>query len=229
MSISIKRIVACALGLAFALSAPAIAPAKTASMHSASYRNHKTTHSIEANELRVPMGKLWQDHVLWTRLVIVSMAAGLPDATPTTERLLRNQNEIGNAVKPYYGTTAGNKLTALLRIHIQQAAAVVSAAKANDTIRLEAAKRDWFANADQIADFLSTANPRNWPRSEMRQMMHDHLNLTLAEATDQLQGHYGQSVADYDRVEEEILKMADALSDGIARQFPNKVRLVAMR
>jgi len=225
MSTSIKRILACALGLA--LSTPAIATAKTASMHSAAYR--KAAHSTEANELRVPMRKLWQDHVLWTRLVIVSMAAGLPDATPTTERLLRNQNEIGNAVKPYYGATAGNKLTALLRTHIQQAAAVISAAKANNTARLETAKRDWFANADQIADFLSAANPHNWPRSQMRQMMRDHLNLTLAEATDQLQGHYGQSVADYDRVEDEILKMADALSDGIAKQFPNKVRLVAMQ
>jgi len=183
---------------------------------------HRGGHSARVSSLHLAMQKLWQDHVLFTRMVIVSTAAGLPDLDPTTQRLLRNQDDIGTAVKPYYGDAAGNQLTALLRTHIQGAADILAAAKANDAGRLATAKSAWYANAQQIADFLSDANPKNWPRATMESMMKEHLDLTLTEATDQLQGHYAESVADYDRVQDEILKMSDALSDGIVAQFPSK-------
>ena len=175
-----------------------------------------------AARLRQTMRTLWQDHVLWTRLVIVSTAGGLADLDPTTQRLLRNQEDLGNAIKPYYGNDAGNKLTELLRTHILQAAAVLAAAKANNAASLDSAKAVWFSNANDIATFLTNANPKSWPDSTMRRMMKDHLELTLAEASDQLQGRYTQSVDDYDRVQAEILTMADALSDGIVTQFPKK-------
>jgi len=178
--------------------------------------------SPAAAHLRQGMRTLWQDHVLWTRLVIVSTAGGLADLDPTTQRLLRNQDDIGNAIKPYYGNEAGEKLTGLLRTHILQAAAVLAAAKANNAASLDSAKTAWFANANDIADFLSGANPKSWPKDKMRAMMREHLDLTLAEATDQLQGRYAESVEDYDRVQNEILSMADALSDGIVMQFPKK-------
>jgi hypothetical protein len=190
---------------------------------------HQPAHKASKDEaaLRMEMRRLWQDHTLWTRLVIVSTAADLGDLQPTTDRLLRNQSEIGNAIKPFYGGAARDQLTSLLRSHIQGAAEVLAAAKAKDSARLDRAKRDWFANADEIAAFLGKANPRHWPTAEMKSMMHEHLNLTLTEATDQLQGRYSASVADYDRVQGQILKMADMLSDGIARQFPSRIRQLA--
>lgn len=173
-------------------------------------------------ELRQSMRKLWEDHVTWTRLVIVSTVAGLPDLGPTTERLLRNQDDLGNAIKPFYGDAAGDRLSALLRDHILGAAEVLAAAKGGDGSRLEKAKSAWYANGDDIAGFLAGANP-NWPLADMRTMMRTHLDLTLQEAVDQLQGRYAESVADYDRVHEEILHMSDMLSDGLARQFPGRL------
>ena len=172
--------------------------------------------------LRQDMRKLWEDHVTWTRLVIVSTIAGLPDQAPTTERLLKNQVDIGNAIKPFYGDAAGEQLTSLLRTHILGAAEILAAAKASDAARLEAGKQDWYENADDIARFLSNANPR-WPFPEMSTMMRTHLDLTLQEAVNQLQGRYAESVADYDRVHDEILEMSDMLSEGLLRQFPGKL------
>lgn len=176
----------------------------------------------DTEALRTAMRELWQDHVLWTRLVIVSTVAGLPDLDATTQRLLQNQADIGNAVKPYYGDAAGEKLTGLLRTHIVGAAELLAAAKANDAPRLEAAKKAWSVNGDEIAAFLSGANPAHWPLPDMLSMMRTHLDLTLTEAVDQLQGRYVQSVADYDRAQDEILDMADMLSDGIIKQFPKQ-------
>jgi hypothetical protein len=168
------------------------------------------------------MRKLWEDHITWTRLAIVSFAAGLPDLQATEARLLANQTDIGNAVKPYYGRAAGNELTALLRQHILGAVALLQAAKSGDNNAITKASNAWYANANDIADFLNKANPHNWPRGEMRAMMKTHLDETLKEATDRLQGKYAADIRDYEAVHRHILEMADQLSTGIMRQFPQR-------
>jgi hypothetical protein len=170
------------------------------------------------------MRKLWEDHITWTRLAIVSFAGGLPDLQATEARLLRNQADIGNAIKPYYGKKAGDRLTALLREHILGAVALLTAAKGGDPTQIQQASDAWYRNANQIADFLHTADPHNWPRAEMRAMMKTHLDQTLKEAQDQLTGNFADSVRDYDAVHRHILEMADMLSDGIVKQFPRKFR-----
>ena len=168
------------------------------------------------------MRKLWDDHVTWTRLFIVSAAADLPDKSATTERLLQNQTDIGNAVKPYYGEAAGNALTGLLKEHIVIAADLVGAAKAGDASKVAAARKRWDANADEIAAFLSKANPGNWPDAEMKRMMREHLDLTMSEAVARLKGDWPADIRAYDNVHNQILKMADMLSAGIIKQFPAK-------
>jgi hypothetical protein len=170
------------------------------------------------------MRKLWEDHIAWTRVFIISAVADLPDKATATDRLLQNQVDIGNAIKPYYGEAAGEKLTALLKEHITTAAEVVAAAKANNTAKLADANKRWFANADAIAAFLSGANPKNWSKTDMTKMMHDHLNLTTNEAVARLKGDWAADVQAYDSVHTQILVMADMLSAGIIRQFPGKFK-----
>lgn len=170
------------------------------------------------------MRKLWEDHTTWTRLVIVSIANNLPDSGPTVQRLLQNQDDIGDAIKPFYGEAAGEQLSALLRDHILIAAEILQAAKAGDRAALEDAVARWYANADDIAGFLHAANPENWPLEEMQHMMHDHLDLTLQEATAYLEGDHEASIAAYDKIHIQILGMADMLSEGIVEQFPKKFR-----
>jgi hypothetical protein len=168
------------------------------------------------------MRKLWEDHIVWTRQFVVSAIADAPDKAAATERLLQNQVDMGNAIKPFYGDAAGEKLTALLKEHITTAAEVVTAAKANDTAKLEDARKRWNANADDIATFLSSANPKAWPLAEMKKMMREHLDLTTAEAVARLRGDWVADIAAYDKVHMQILHMADMLSAGIISQFPTK-------
>ncbi len=180
---------------------------------------------LNAGWFRAAMRKLWEDHITWTRLFIVSVGTlpqDLPDTDATTARLLQNQVDIGNAIKPFYGTAAGDRLTALLRAHILTAADLLGAAKAGDSAKQAAATATWYANANDIAAFLHAANPRQWKLADMQAMMKSHLDLTLAEAVARLQGRYADDVKAYDAVHVEILKMADMLSNGIIAQFPSK-------
>lgn len=171
------------------------------------------------------MRKLWEDHVVWTRQFIVSAATesgNLADIGPTTDRLLANQTDIGNALKPFYGEAAGNQVTALLRDHILTAAELVAAAKAGDAAAVDAASAAWSANADDIATALNGLNPKHWPLAEMKAHMKDHLDLTVEEAVARLRGRYADDIAAYDKIHVQILGMADMLSDGIIAQFPAK-------
>jgi hypothetical protein len=168
------------------------------------------------------MRKLWEEHVAWTRLFLVSDVFSNPDLTAATARLLANQSDIGNAVKPFYGSANGGHLTVLLRTHILLAAKILADAKVGNTTSLKRDEGAWYANANQIAGFLHQLNPARWPLAELRAMMRTHLNLTLTEAVEELTGKYAQSVAEFDAIENEILAMADALSNGIIAQFPQK-------
>jgi hypothetical protein len=179
-------------------------------------------YSTKQVALHNAMRKLWEDHITWTRVFIISAVADLPDKGAATERLLQNQADIGNAIKPYYGDAAGEKLTSLLKEHITTAAELVAAAKTNETAKLEDAKKRWYANADAIAAFLDSANPKNWPLAEMKKMMHDHLDLTTSEVVARLKGDWTGDIAAYEKVHEQILHMADMLSEGIISQHSKK-------
>jgi hypothetical protein len=176
---------------------------------------------IDPVEFRQDMRKLWEDHITWTRLFIVSAVAGLSDLEPTAGRLLQNQADIGAAIVPFYGDDAGAALTRLLREHILIAADLVTAAKNGDQTAFTGAKRQWYANAREIADFLAAANPA-WSRHQLRMMMRQHLDQTLDEATARLNGDWDADIAAYDHIHEHILAMADVLSLGIIEQFPHR-------
>jgi hypothetical protein len=182
-----------------------------------------TVFAATKEELRQGMRELWEDHITWTRLYIVSATADLPEKDATAKRLLQNQTDIGNAIKPFYGNAAGDKLTALLEDHISIAVEIIDAARKGDAAKKDDAVKRWSANADDIATFLSGANPKNWPPAEMKKMMHDHLDATTAELVAHLQKDWDAGVAAYDKVHDQILKMADMLSNGIIKQFPGKV------
>lgn len=173
---------------------------------------------INPVQFRRDVRVLWEDHVAWTRLFIVSAVADLPDTDATAARLLQNQADIGDAIAQFYGEEAGAQLEGLLRDHILIAGDLIAAAKAGDNARVEDRSAAWYANADEIAELLAAANPA-WPVDTLKDMMRGHLDQTLAEATAQLTGDFEASVAEYAHIATHILQMADTLADGIITQF----------
>jgi hypothetical protein len=210
--------------LVLAVTGIAFVAFSAASDASTSKKNDRVENSDAGIGFRNDMRKLWEDHVTWTRLAIISLADGLPDQDASVGRLLQNQADIGDAIKPYYGNDAGDALTALLHDHITTAAEIIAAAKAGDMAGVDEASARWYANADDIAVLLNSANPDAWPIDHLKEMMREHLDLTLAEAVARLQADYPADVAAYDAIHQQILGMADMLSLGIINQFPKEFK-----
>jgi hypothetical protein len=168
--------------------------------------------------------KLWEDHITWTRVVIISIL-GAENELPGTEayigRLLQNYEDMEDALAPYYGEDA-EVLGDLIKDHLVIAAAILRAAKAGQP--LDDLIASWYANAHDIAVQMNEMNPEFWPLEETEQMWVDHLDATLAEAVAHLEGRFEDEVAAYDLVHELALEMADFFSNGVMKQFPSKFK-----
>lgn len=172
---------------------------------------------LSAQELRDTLRKLWEQHVAWTRMTIISIASDNPDLQPTTARLLRNATDMAMALKPLYGEDA-DKFGELIKKHLIIAAELVNAAKAGNSAIAESAEKEWYANADEIAAFLHSINPYI-SQEAFKNMLYSHLAMTKAEAVARLERKYAEDIAIYDKIEEQALLMADTMADGITKQF----------
>lgn len=172
--------------------------------------------------LYAAMHSLWSQHMEWTYAAIAAFAADSKGFAASADRLMQNQVDIGNAIKPYYGDAAGAQLTTLLKEHISDAVEVVTAAKAGDDAAFKKAAAKTYANADAIGDFLAKANPDNWKQADMRSMMKAHIDQTVVYASDQLTGKYAESIKAYGVAEKHMIEMGDMLSAGIIAAFPKK-------
>jgi hypothetical protein len=180
--------------------------------------------SAAAEPVRLALRKLWSDHVFWTREYIIAATSGpASDADAAATRLLRNQDDMGNAIVPYYGEAAGKQLTDLLKQHIMIAVELVADAKGGDDAKFAKDDQRWTDNATEIARFLAGANP-NWPEKDVTDLLALHLQLTKGEVVARLQKDWNAAVKAFDDIFTEIMVLADALYDGLVAQFPDKFR-----
>jgi hypothetical protein len=167
------------------------------------------------------MERLWTDHVVWTRQYVVAAVDDRPEVETAAARLLKNQEDIGGAIVPFYGEDAGARLTELLKQHILIAVDLVASAKAGNQTDFATHDKRWTENAAEIASFLASANS-NWPEKDVVDLLSLHLSLTKDEVVARLEKDYQKDAETFDQILTEILTLADALSEGIVKQFPEK-------
>lgn len=180
----------------------------------------QTSVPSQQTQLRQTLRLLWNQHMEWTRMAIIDFVNGSAGFDSTAGRLLQNQADMGNAVRPFYGDAAANQLTTLLKAHITDFVAFFQAVKGGDAATIASTQAAVYANAQQIADFLASANPKNWPQDTMRSMMKEHIDQTIVYGGDEMTGKYADGIAVYDQAEAHMLMFADLLASGIIAQFP---------
>jgi hypothetical protein len=166
---------------------------------------------------------LWEQHVSWTRMAIISLVFKLPDVDEVLTRLLRNATDMGNMMKRFYGEQVGTRYAALVREHLVIAKDLAAAAITGNQQEVAAQDRKWHANGDEISDFLSSINPF-LSKEEVRKMWYTQLNQTATEAVSMIKKDFKTDVAIFDDIEANVLLMGDAISDAIIKQFPGMFR-----
>ena len=174
--------------------------------------------------LTLQMRELWAEHVIWTRNFIMSVADNTTDKAAVTERLLNNYDDMADAMRPYYGDENASEFGELIEDHLLIAASLVEAAKAGNSTAAADAENKWYENADEIAAFESSINPY-WNETALITMWHDHLKLTKDEAVARLTKDYTADIAAYDQIAALANMMADSMSEGIRKQFPDRFKM----
>jgi len=163
----------------------------------------------------------WEQHVYWTRMLLISIAERLKDLPEVTDRLLQNPYDIARIFMSYYGNDAANQIAALLTEHLQIGAELITALRDNKSEEADNLNKEWYINADKMAEAFSRLNP-HYKRDDLRGMLRRHLELTTQEVAARLAGNYREDIDAFNKVEKEALMMADYFTSGIMKQFPHK-------
>lgn len=171
-------------------------------------------------DYRNDMRSLWEEHVAWTRMAIISLTFNLPDLEFVLTRLLQNATDMGNMIRRLYGDEAATAYGNLIKEHLLIAADLVKAAIAGDQQAAMTAEKKWYQNADDIARFLSSGNPF-LTEDAVRKMFYEHLELTKQEAIFMINKEYQKDIEVYDKIEKQAREMADMISDAMVLLYPD--------
>lgn len=203
--------------LALALVMSAALPLQAADQPAAA-----TTVAPAAPQLHAAMRSLWQGHVQQTRDYAIAVKAGdAAGATRAADGVVANAKQIADAVAGFYGKDAGVAMLDLLAGHWGGVKALTDAGKTGDQAGSAEAMQDLAVNGDAIAKFLAGANP-NLPEDAVRGLLIAHVAHHQAQVGEIMRGDMAAEAKTWSAMKAHMDTLADALSDGIARQFPAK-------
>ena len=184
--------------------------------------NQNNNYWVSRNEVRLleQMNLVWEQHIMWTRMLLISIAENLKDLEATQTRLLRNPKDIADVFRQYYGNNIASEIQRLLTEHLVIGKDLIVALKNKNQEQANTLNTKWYQNADRMAEAFSSINPF-YLKEEIRKMLYEHLRLTTEEVNARLRADYVADINAYDMVQREILKMSQFFVNGIVRQFPN--------
>lgn len=169
---------------------------------------HEDNEKITDYKLRSQF--LWSDHVGYTRNAIVSILSELPDVDSISQRLLKNQEDIGIFISPYYSTEQVSTYVDLLKQHIIIATDVIKG--------VEGSEKQWRMNGRDIVNYMNRMNKMFWPISIIGPMWSRHLNLTIAQVNARNNAMWDNDIEVYDENHNHMSEFSDLFSTGIIYQ-----------
>lgn len=178
--------------------------------------------SMNINQVNLlnAMNIVWIEHILWTRMLLISIAESLGDLDATQTRLLQNPMDVANIFRKYYGDNVATIIQKLLTEHLVIGAELITALKNENQSLAQELNTKWYKNADDMAEAFNSINPF-YPKETVRHMLYEHLKLTTDEVANRLKKDYVADIKAYDMVQKEILNMSEFFVNGIVKQFPN--------
>lgn len=207
-----------ALAATFGLVSPANAVEHSDHQAAAAPAVDKATATKEA------LRDLWVEHVFWVRNVVVETFAGNSAAAAAAEQeVVANAKQIAGAIEPFYGKAASDKLFGLLAGHYGAVKQYLDATVAGSAAKQDAAWKNIGANAEEIAVFLSGANP-NLPIDTLRGLLLGHGGHHVQQIKQLHDKQYAAEAQTWAAMRQHMYVIADALAGAIAKQFPDKFK-----
>jgi hypothetical protein len=181
-----------------------------------------TAASNKLVDTRLALRDLWIGHVFWVRNVAQETLAGNTAAASAAEKeVVANAKLIAGAIEPYYGKPASEKLFNLLAGHYGAIKQYLDATAAGSAAKQDAAQKALTSNADDIAKFLSSANP-NLPLDTLRGLLLAHGGHHIQQIQQMKGKQYAEEAQTWEAMKNHMYVIADALAGAIAKQFPAK-------
>jgi len=175
-------------------------------------------------ELKLGLRDLWGGHIFWVRNVVLETKYGDADAAKVAEaEAVQNAKDLANSISPYYGKEASDKLFGLLAGHYGAVKEYMTAAFSDNKDAKNAAVDKLKKNADEIAAFLSSANP-NWPKDTLLSALIAHGGHHIAQIDAIAVKDFASEAKTWDAMKKHVNVIADVLADGIVKQFPGKFK-----
>lgn len=176
-------------------------------------------------DTRAALRDLWIGHVFWVRNVVEARLADDADRAKAAEQqVVANAQAIAGAVEPFYGKAASDQLFKLLAGHYGAVSEYLDAERNHDDAARQAAVAHLTDNASQIAGFLNSANPRNWPVDTLRGLLAAHGAHHIQQINQLAARQYADEAQTWAVMTHHMYAIADALADGLAAQFPDRFR-----
>ncbi len=187
-----------------------------------SFAAAKAKFNTKTVDLDMAMRDLWMGHIFWVRNVALETKLGdMQAAKAAEEQVVKNARSIADAVVPYYGKEAADKLYGLLAGHYGAVKDYMNATFKKQAAAQNTAMEAMNSNVVQIADFLSSANP-NWPKDTLVSLLTAHGGFHVAQINDIEKKDWSGEAQVWDQMRQNIYVIADALAQGIVKQFPRK-------
>jgi hypothetical protein len=181
-----------------------------------------TTESPKAVELREALRDLWVGHIFWVRNVVLATKMGDAEgARIAEENVVKNARAIADAVIPFYGKVAADKLFGLYVGHYGAVKEYMTATYSGNSAGKGAAVDKIKNNATEIAAFLSSANP-NWPKETLVTLLFAHGGHHIEQIIAINEKNYSSEAQTWEHMKNHMYVIADALGKGIVKQFPKK-------
>lgn len=173
-------------------------------------------------ETKAAVRDLWLGHILSIRNVAVATMDKNPSAREAAEKsVVANAQQIAGSIEPFYGKPATDKLFTLLAGHYGAIRDHLDATAAGNAAQQELAVKQLTANAAEISTFLSGANP-HLPKDAVMGLLTAHAAHHLTQFQQLKDGDYAHEAETWAGMKTHIYVVADALTDALAAQFPNK-------
>lgn len=167
--------------------------------------------------------KVWADHVFYTRNYLISVLSNIEDVGEISSRLLQNQEDIGNLLRPYYDSATVDHLVELLKSHVTILVDIIAASLAQQPT--EELVTNWRTNCEQIVKQLEEMNSY-WEQSPLESLWSMHLTLTLNEVQYRLIKNWSSDIMNFDKITENIYAISDCIVKGVVMQ--NKIKFCTL-